>query len=361
MQNRPSIHSFALLSHQAAVWVDGKHSLSHLVEKGFKPSILLTPEHGFYAIAQDHEPVVSSDVGLPTQSLYGNHRASLSPKEEYLRDMDALVIDLVDIGTRYYTYAVTALYSIRVAAELDLPVILLDRPNLLGNEKREGPILREGFESFVGAFHVPIRHGMTLGELIRFELTREGLSANLTALPVSERNILPWVPPSPNMPTRTTALLYPGMCLLEATNLSEGRGTSLPFHVVGAPFLDGIRLSRTLNELDLPGVSFSPYSFRPQFQKWAGELCHGVHLMVTDPDRFTSFPTGVRVLEACFRQAPDLAVWRKDPYEFIAEIPALDLLTGSPELRTLLERGADLTSYLARCEEEAHKFRPEGP
>ncbi len=191
-------------------------------------------------------------------------------------------------------------------------------------------------------------------------MAREGLSADLTVLPVSETDPLPWVPPSPNMPSRTTVLLYPGMCLLEATNLSEGRGTTVPFQIIGAPFLDGISLSQTLNEMKLPGVTFSPYSFQPQFQKWSGELCHGTHLTITDAERFHSFSTGVRVLEAVFRQVPDLASWRRDPYEFVTEIPALDLLTGSPELRVLLEEGDELTSYLNRCEEEALNFRPYG-
>ncbi|HYX26590.1 MAG TPA: DUF1343 domain-containing protein, partial [Thermoanaerobaculia bacterium] len=230
-----------------------------------------------------------------------------------------------------------------------------------------------GFESFVGAFRLPVRHGLTLGELFRLEARRRSWAGSLAHFAVWymegweramtwEETGLPWLAPSPNMPTPATALVYPGGCLVEATGLSEGRGTTRPFQLVGAPFIDPKRLADDLNGPDgngLPGVVFVPTWFRPQFQKHRGAVCGGVELLVTDRAAFRSYRTGVELLAAVHRLWPEDFAWRAAPYEFVSAIPAIDLLTGGPECRAAIERGTGLDDWLATWGPDERAFRAE--
>lgn len=347
---------YALLSHAAAV-ARGPGGLqpSHLAlaGSGRRPRVLFGPEHGFWGVEQDH--VATDDrrdplTGLEVRSLYGDRPESLRADPASFDGLDLLLVDLQDVGVRYYTYAATAVWAAEAALEAGCEVWVLDRPNPLGGQVVEGGLPRPGFESFVGAFRLPVRHGLTLGELVLLEARRRGFGGDpsrLRVLPVEgwKRPQLwpdsgrPWIAPSPNMPSFDTALVYPGLCLLEATTLSEGRGTARPFLWTGAPGIDAGALVGVLGERDLPGVSFLPVLFRPGYQKHAGELCAGVETVVTDAELFEPYRTGVEILAAVREVAPEALGWRSEPYEFVGDRPALDLLTGGPECREALEAG----------------------
>lgn len=340
----------AVLTHAAAVDRRGRHLMEVLEELGIPVRVLFTPEHGFDADAQAEE-----EVGSPTSerwstrvvSLYGDSRDSLSPKPSDLEGLGALIIDLVDVGARYYTYVWSALLAARAAVEAGVHTVVLDRPNPISGD----PSLLEGgpqdpaFLSFVGLEPIPIRHCVTIGELLAALFDAEGhplgtdgaLSVVRTVGWERYRSAAAWdrpfVIPSPNMPTRETALVYPGGCLVEGTNLSEGRGTTVPFQIVGAPFLDGPALATSLNESGLPGVQIRPVTFRPTFEKYAGETCHGVMLHVTDETSFRPVTTYLTLITLARQQRPDDFAFRTEPYEFEADTPAFDLLTGSNRAR----------------------------
>jgi uncharacterized protein YbbC (DUF1343 family) len=261
------------------------------------------------------------------------------------------VVDLQDVGARWYTYAATAVWAAEAAIEGGCEVWVLDRPNPLGGEAVEGNLPAAGMESFVGAFRLPVRHGLTLGELVRLEARRRGWPEGTVEVwemsgwrrgerwGETGRWRRPWPVPSPNMPSAATALVYPGSCLIEATEVSEGRGTARPFEQAGAPWVDPVGLAGRLGERGLPGVRFVPVYFRPQFHKFAGELCGGVGLAVTDGDAFEPYRTGVELLAALRESSPGDFAWRRRPYEFEVERPAIDLLTGGEECRRAVEAG----------------------
>jgi uncharacterized protein YbbC (DUF1343 family) len=314
---------------------------------------LFAPEHGVYGHQQDMEPVHSSGApgsGPPVSSLYGDSLESLRPRVEDLAGLDAVVYDLQDVGSRYYTYVYTLSYLMEAAREAGVRVVVLDRPNPLGGLALEGPVLDPACASFVGRFPLPVRHGMTTGELARMFRDAFELECDLDVVEMRgwrrsmcfEDTGLPWVPPSPNMPTPTTARVYPGACLIEGTNLSEGRGTTTPFELVGAPWCDGVRLAASLADLALDGVLFRPASFRPMFQKHAGCECSGVQVLIEDRQSFRPFATYLALIAETRRQAPDAFAWRREPYEFETERLAIDLLLGRTDLRPLLESGASL-------------------
>ncbi len=341
-----------LLSHGAGV--DGKlvHSSRRLVEKcGSGLVMLFGPEHGMRGEAQDMEPVeryVDRATGRQVVSLYGSDEDSLSPAREAFDELDVLVADLQDVGARYYTYVWTLVRCLDVAANAGVKVVVCDRPNPLGGVAIEGAGIETGYRSFVGGHDVSVRHGMTIGELCLMVKKERSIDVDLEVVPMKgwrrdmlfEDTALPWVLPSPNMPTRDTALVYPGGCLVEGTQLSEGRGTTRPFEIMGAEFIDPDRLVETLYRLDLPGVLFRPVYFQPTFQKSAGKICGGIQQHVTDPAAYKSLLTGVSFLWAVRKLWPDEFRWRTHPYEFVGSIPAVDLLTGSDRFRTMLENGA---------------------
>ena len=267
-----------------------------------------------------------------------------------LQGLDALVIDLQDVGARYYTFVWTAALAMRACARADVPVIVLDRPNPLGGKLVEGNLPDPVFASFVGLYPLPARHGMTLGELARYLNAEHDLGCDLTVVPMRgwRRRMtwadtgVPWVAPSPNMPTPDTASVYPGGCLFEGTNLSEGRGTTRPFEWVGAPYLDAHRFADTLEAERLPGVGFRPIRFMPTFHKWAGRLCGGVQIHVTDRARFKPFLTGLAVVAAARRLGRGRFAWRRPPYEFERRKLPIDILCGTDTIRRALERGRSL-------------------
>lgn len=348
-----------LLTHSAAVDRRGRSVLAVLEELGVSVRVVLSPEHGLDGVAQAEEAVepAASEAsdGPRLVSLYGATRESLEPKAEDLAEIEVLVIDLVDVGSRYYTYVWTALLAARRAAAAGVHTVVLDRPNPISGDPAslEGKPQAEGFTSFVGLEPLPIRHALTIGEILATFAERDGLALGpegaLSIVPCVGWERLrtaaawgrPFAPPSPNMPTLETALLYPGGCLLEGTNLSEGRGTTLPFQLVGAPFLDGERLAADLGEAGLLGLQVRAARFRPSFEKHAGQVCNGVLLQVTDARVLRPVAAMLTLIALARAQAPDAFAFRTHPYEFEAEKPAFDLLTGSADAREALERGAN--------------------
>ncbi|MBK7580236.1 MAG: DUF1343 domain-containing protein [Myxococcales bacterium] len=345
-----------VLTHAAAVDRRGRNLLSVLEELGASPSLIFSPEHGLDGVAQAEEavPNTAPTEGPALHSLYGTTKESLSPTPEQLSQIDVLVVDLVDVGSRYYTYVWTALLALRAAAKAGVHVVVLDRPNPISGDPStlEGAPQQDGFLSFVGLEPLPIRHALTLGEIVAMFAERD-------ALPLGPEGALslvsslgwerfrtaaawgrPFSPPSPNIPTLEAALVYPGGCLLEGTNLSEGRGTTLPFQLIGAPFLDGSRLSSALDEQRIPGAQVRPARFRPSFEKHAGEVCSGVFLQVTDPSLFRPVAAYLAIITLCRMQNPEAFAFLDRAYEFEAEVPAFDLLTGSAAAREAILSGA---------------------
>jgi len=340
-----------LLAHQASVTRDLAHAAQLLNDlRGVRLARLFAPEHGLWGAAQDHAPVASTRdqvTGLEVWSLYGERRA---PTPETLAGLDALVVDLQDIGARYYTFVWTLALAMRECARAGVRVIVLDRPNPLGGDRVEGNVPDPAFASFVGLYPLPARHGFTIGELARRFVLEEGIRCDLTVARMRgwrramlwEDTGLPWVPPSPNMPTADTARVYPGGCLIEGTNLSEGRGTTRPFEWIGAPYLDGHRYAAALDAMSLPGVRFRPARFIPTFHKWAGEVCGGVQIHVTDRRRFRPFRTGIAAIAVARRLAPAEFRWKEPPYEFEHKRLPIDILFGTDRIRTQIEGGTDL-------------------
>ena len=344
----------SLLCHPASVDRQLRHVSRALPGIGAHVVSLLGPEHGIDAAAQDMEGVSTSapqETQTPTYSLYGDDEASLWPTPEMFHEAEVLVVDLQDVGARYYTYVWTALMAAEVALGAGLGVLILDRPNPLGGLDAwvEGGRVERGQESFVGFHDVAVRHGMTLAEIVTMALHERG-RVGVEGLEVIEcqgwrRDMLfsdtdlPWVLPSPNMPTLETALVYPGQCLIEGTLLSEGRGTTRPFELFGAPFIDGERLRATLDPADFAGLGLRPVRFKPTFQKHANVSCGGLQLHVRDPRQVRSLRATWALLRACWSLYPADCQWRTERYEFVEDRPAVDLLAGGPWLRQMLEAG----------------------
>jgi len=333
---------------------------------GLSLRALFSPEHGLGGAAAYMVPVADSHMPgnpsapLPIFSLYGEDTASLKPRPEHLEGLDALLFDIQDIGTRYYTYAYTMALAMQAAAQAKLPFFVLDRPNPLGGLAVQGNLVQPGFESFVGLYPLPTRHGMTVGELALLFNRHFGIGCELEVVACEgwkrrqlwQETGLCFVPPSPNMPNPETALVYPGMCLCEGTNLSEGRGTALPFLQWGAPWVEGKRLAAKLNAQGLPGVAFRPVHFIPGFDKHAGQACEGVFVHVTDAQSFLPWETGAAccwVAQKCF---PEHFAFRTEPYEFVENILAFDLLSGSARLRERMQTADSWEDLLQKTPEE---------
>ncbi len=358
---------WAMLTNAAAVTAGFAPGRLELARLAGSPKLLFAPEHGLEGVAQDMEAVDDTTdplTGLRVRSLYGTSAATLEPKARDLDGLEAVVIDLPDIGTRYYTFAATMDAMMAACERAHIEVIVLDRPNPINGTGREGGLIRPGFESFVGRIPTPVRHGLTLGE-IALLLQRERYPAlELTVIPCRgwrrslwlDETGLPWTAPSPNMPALETAILYPGMCLVEATNLSEGRGTTRPFKLIGAPWLDGARLAQELRRRQIPGVAVRPAWFRPAFGKHAGQICSGVELTVTGRQVFRPVAFGILLLSLIRRIAPETFGWRPDAYEFIETIPAIDLLTGDDRVRLLIEAGEDPLELIAAWDGDVSDF-----
>jgi uncharacterized protein YbbC (DUF1343 family) len=340
-----------VLTHPASVTRDMTHAVTALRARGHAFEILFGPEHGYGGDAQDMATVADArDAhGTLVRSLYGDRFEDLIPKDEDLARIDTLLVDMQDVGSRYYTFVWTAVCALRACAKRGVRVVVLDRPNPIGGtrESLEGRFQEPRCRSFVGLEPTPIRHGLTLGEIVAWRREVEALPAELLAVVKCEwdRGELasswdrPFVMPSPNMPTESTALVYPGGCLVEGTNLSEGRGTTRPFEIVGAPWIDGERLAAELRETRLPGFVARPLVFLPTFHKHAQKACGGVQIHVTDAEAFRPVATYVALIACAARSAPDDFRFRTERYEFVDDIPAFDLLTGDAHARERILAG----------------------
>lgn len=343
-----------LVSHPAAVLPDLTGAVDALRNAGYKLTALFGPEHGFGGAASDGAHVsnaIDPRTRLPVFSLYGETR---EPTVEMLADVDALIFDMQDVGVRFYTYLSTLFYVLRGAGKAGKPVYLLDRPNPITGRRVEGGPVAPGFESFVGIVNIPIRHGMTLGELARYLNEEYALAADLHVIDIQgwqrpmwfDESGLPWVPTSPAMPHLSTATLYPGMCLLEGTNLSLGRGSALPFEVCGAPWIDGYALAAELNNLQLPGVRFRATAFTPAASSHAGTECYGVQVHVTDRDLFRPVEMALHLIAVARCLSGDAWMWN----------PHFDRLAGDSAVRSALEAGTRVDEMIASWEESISTF-----
>ncbi|MBX3112209.1 MAG: DUF1343 domain-containing protein, partial [Fimbriimonadaceae bacterium] len=295
-------------------------------------------------------------TGLRFYSLYGEHR---KPTPAMLEGVDVLVYDVQEVGARYYTFIWTLALCLEACREAGVPVLVLDRPNPIDGVTVEGPGADPAYASFVGLYPLPVRHGMTVGEVGRLLVERYIPGAEIDVVETDgwdRRDLfpatgLPWALPSPNMPTPDTALVYPGQCLLEGTKLSEGRGTTRPFEIFGAPYIDGWRLAEELNATGLGGVVFRPVQFQPTFQKHKGEVCQGCFIHVSDPGTFQPVRATVALLHTVRRLWPDAFAWQDPPYEYEHTLMPVDILWGGPWLREGVDAGTPLATLFERMDD----------
>ena len=355
-----------LLVHTASLNKRLDHAVN-LLSKSRKLELkaLFGPQHGIHGETQDNmvewEGFIDKQTELPVFSLYGKTR---KPEPEMYKDIDAIVIDIQDVGSRYYTFIWTMELCMQACLELNKSMVILDRPNPIGGHITEGPVLDTAFSSFVGQRPLPVRHGMTIGEIGNYFRNEFYPSLNFYVITMhgwkrklwfDETGLL-WVMPSPNMPSLNTATVYPGMCLLEGTNLSEGRGTTLPFEIFGAPFIDPHTLVKYLNEFRLPGVVFRPMYFQPTFQKHTGKLCGGAQIHVIKRERFKPFKTGVAIIKTTHDLYAEQFSWRKPPYEYETERMPIDILAGTDRLRKNIEKGEDLEKMEEWWQDQCMEF-----
>jgi len=343
----------------------------HIVDRlaaadGVTLGAIFGPQHGFRSDVQDNmiETPHGDDPSrrVPIYSLYSETR---EPTAEMLRGIDVMVIDLQDIGARIYTYIYTMANCLRACGRHRIPVIVCDRPNPINGVDVEGALLRAGYESFVGLFPIPMRHGMTIGELASLFNQRFELGATLEVVRMhgwrremyADASNLPWVMPSPNMPTLDTAVVYPGTVLFEGTMLSEGRGTTRPFELVGAPWIEAERFAREMNALGLPGAFFRPAVFEPTFQKHAKRTCGGCQIHVTDRAAFKPVLTGAALIQMFRKFDPQQFTWRQPPYEYEHDKLPIDILAGSDGLRRQIEAGVDSQRIAESWRDDEEEFR----
>jgi uncharacterized protein YbbC (DUF1343 family) len=354
-----------LIVNQSSVTADLQYSWKVLKERGLHVNMIFSPEHGLFATEQDQIAVSYQPApGCKVVSLYGDRAESLLPDKSLLDNLDLILFDIQDVGSRYYTYVNTLALFMEAVSGMDIEIMVLDRPNPLGGTIVEGPMLDPAFHSFVGIFPVPVRHGMTAGELALLYRDFKKLDVNLSIITMEgwQRSMLfpetglPWIPPSPNMPTFATAEVYPGMCLFEGLNVSEGRGTTTPFQLSGAPFINPDELSEHCTTYRLEGVLFRPVWFKPTFHKFCGEVIGGIWLHVTDHSRFRSFATGVAMTLAIQELYAEHLAFLNGVYEFNDTIPAFDLLAGNSGIRTAILNGCDAGSILASWQHDEAQF-----
>ena len=355
-----------LLANQASVNRSFESVKKLIVRAGVNLSCIFSPQHGFYSEKQANmiESADSFDpeTGARVVSLYSNTR---QPSIEALKKIDVLLIDLQDVGTRVYTYTTTIGLCLEAAALAGTRVVILDRPNPINGTEFEGNVLDPAFRSFVGRYPVPMRHGLTPGEFARFVCTEANIDCDLEVFAMrgwSRSRLfgslgLDWVYPSPNMPTWETALFYPGMVLLEGTNISEGRGTTLPFQLFGTPFLDQRRFRKELQGTGFDGIILRPVVYEPAFDKYKGEPCFGFQIHITDKKRFKPYRMGLALLQALCKTHPDHFRWLNPPYEYELEKLPIDILIGSDAIRRGVEQGQDLNIIESGWEQDLLKFR----
>jgi uncharacterized protein YbbC (DUF1343 family) len=312
---------------------------------------LFGPQHGIRGETQDNmiewEGFKDRRTGVPVFSLYGETRV---PTEEMLRDVDILVFDVQDVGTRVYTFIYTMALAMQACSRYGRRMVVLDRPNPIGGEMVEGNILEPEFESFVGLYPIPMRHGMTVGELARMFNEAFAINCSLDVVPMDgwsrkmwwDDTKLLWIMPSPNMPTLDTATVYPGTVIFEGTMVSEGRGTTRPFELIGAPYIDAYELTDRLNGMKLEGVYFRPTYFQPTFHKHVGQLCGGVQIHVLNRNEFKSYLAGIAILHAIHGLYGNRLEWKQPPYEYVHDKLPIDVIFGTDKLRKEIESGQPL-------------------
>lgn len=356
----------AILCNQASVNSKFKHIVDIVIDSGIKPTYVFTPEHGFFSVFQDMVEVKEERKyrGVPVISLYGNTFNSLYPTEEVISDIDTLLVDLFDVGTRFYTFAATIYLFMQKASGKGIKFIICDRPNPIGGKQIEGNGVEDGFRSFVGITNLPVRHSLTIGELALFFRETQKLDLSIDIIKIrgyKRENYLDYytphfIPPSPNMPSLNTAFVYPMGCLFEGTNLSEGRGTTRPFEIFGADFIEPFILSRELNELRLDGVLFRPIYFMPKFHKFSDRVIGGIFVHIIDRNKFRPYITGVSVIHTIRRAYGERLKWRTEPYEFVSDRPAIDLLFGSDKIRNMIDNLESLKTITEYIRSEERKL-----
>lgn len=326
---------------------------------------LFGPQHGIRGETQDNmiewEGFNDRKTGVPVYSLYGQTRI---PTEEMLKDVDVLVFDIQDVGTRVYTFIYTMAHAMQACAKYGKRMVVLDRPNPIGGELVEGNILEPEFASFVGLFPIAMRHGMTVAELAKMFNEAFAIGCELDIVPMSgwkrsmwwDETGLPWILPSPNMPTLDTATVYPGMVIFEGTMVSEGRGTTRPFELIGAPYIDAYRLTEELNNLNLPGVYFRPNYYQPTFHKHVGQLCGGLQLHITNRQTYKSVISAVAILSTIYHLYPSKFEWKQPPYEYVHDKLPIDVIFGSDKVRKQIESGASLVEIEQSWQEGVNNF-----
>jgi len=355
-----------LLVHPASVNKNLEHAVPPFFKSNkFKLKALFGPQHGILGETQDNmiewEGFRDTKTGLPVFSLYGHSR---KPEPSMLQDIDVLAIDMQDIGSRYYTFIWTMELCMQACMEMNKSVIILDRPNPINGHLTEGPVLDMAFASFVGQRPLPVRHGMTIGEIGNYLRNEFYPSLDFHVIPMQGWNRknwfdetgLPWVLPSPNMPSPPSAIVYPGMCLFEGTNLSEGRGTTRPFEIFGAPFIEPDKLTTHLLRFKLPGLIFRPVYFQPTFQKHTGKLCGGAQIHIINRERLKPFKTGVAIIKSIHYLYPEHFAWKQPPYEYETEKMPIDILAGTDRLRKDIEKGEKLDKMEEWWQEECSQF-----
>jgi uncharacterized protein YbbC (DUF1343 family) len=342
------------------------HASDRLLSGDWTLTAIFGPQHGFRSDLQENmiESPHARDAKrrVPVYSLYSETR---EPTAEMLADVDVLVIDLQDVGTRIYTYIYTMANCLRAARTHGIRVVVCDRPNPIGGDEIEGATLDPEYESFVGQFAIPMRHGLTIGEAARLFNDHFSLNAAVDVVPMDgwrrsmyfDETGLPWVLPSPNIPTFDTTIVYPGGVLFEGTELSEGRGTTRPFELIGAPWIDGERYAEAMNARAIPGAYFRPVFFEPTFHKQAQKSCGGCQIHVTDRAAFPAMRVAVEMLDEFKREAPREKLWRDPPYEYEHVKPPIDILYGSNRLRQGIDAGESPASIMADWDRDEAAFR----
>jgi uncharacterized protein YbbC (DUF1343 family) len=358
----------AILANQASISANFEHLVDLAVAHGVQVVKLFAPEHGFSGAMQDMEhvgAVMHPKYHIPIISLYGDHRESLSLRAEELHGVDVLLCDLQDIGSRYYTFHCTIAWALAGVKRAGIKLMAIDRPNFINAADIEGNLVKKTQVSFVGAYPLPNRHGFTMGEVVQYVAKTWDLAIDLEVVwmpKYSRRQYfdelgLPFVSPSPNMPSVNAAVVYPGGCLIEGTNLSEGRGTCTPFELIGAPFINADLFKSRLDELGHEGVVVRAATFKPMFHKHVGQVCGGVFVHVTERDTFKPLRFYLDLIRVAMSfEGFD---WRREPYEFETDRLAIDLLLGDERLRPLLEAGQmdELFSIIAQEERQFLKIR----
>jgi uncharacterized protein YbbC (DUF1343 family) len=357
----------ALLGHPASIDADLNHLYDICVQNGLTIVKLFGAEHGFFGSAQDMESVGSANFeGIPIVSLYGESRKSLMLDPSLLKDIDILICDLQDIGARYYTFCYTIAFALQACAKANVRCVVLDRPNPIGGTHVRGNLVTAAYQSFVGEYPLPMQHGLTMGELAHYFKQHDNLDVELEVVWMQnwkrdlyfDQTGLPWVLPSPNMPNLEAALLYPGLCLIEGTNLSEGRGTTRPFELIGAAYIDDAnRFAKLATQHGLPGAILRPCWFKPMFQKHAGKMCGGVQIHIVDREKLDP----VRVVLCLLLAAQEFRGfdWRREPYEFVSDRLAIDLLFGDVQPRKHIESRRSPEQILSYLDESLPPFLKE--